>query len=867
MTMCQTQDRANVIHRMAMGRLLVAFTLLAWPLAGHATHSAGAELTYTCVGNNQYRLDITFYRDCNGIAAPATIPITYRSQSCGYTLSAMAGQTGTGTEITLPCITAATTCNGGVLTGIQKYRYSVIVTLPAACPDWIFSYQVCCRNCAITTIQNPCAAGSNLYVEAGLDMLAAPCNNSPEFANDPIAVVCVGQPFHYNPGIAEADGDSLAFELIPPKTGPGTQVSYQSGFSAASPLLTAGPLTLDEATGELSFNPLQVQAGIITLRVNEYRQQQRIGSVMRDIQVYTVSCINSLPWAGGLNGTSSYSADAYPGEPLSLVIHTGDSDATGPLTVTVGQAIPGAQWTVGTGPQPDVQVAWTPGKADVSERPHVFTITVQDDACPINGKQVFTYSIYVRENAVAVKTVDASCAGASDGAAYLVNAPAGATVIWSTGDTALSVTGLPAGIYHAAIHHHGMAQSITASIGEPSRILPSVRITAPVACKGEMTGALTAAASGGLPPYTYLWSNGAAGASVSGLAAGTYLVTVTDSTGCMALGAGTITEPSIPLSVDGNTTAPACLAQVAGKITALATGGTPPYAYTWSTGQSTPHIDIATAGIYVLTVTDQNGCSDMHSFQVDDASAFAIHAGGPTTFCVGEVVTLTADTFPDAEYQWYLNGQTLGGAVYPAFVTPVSGDYSARMTNGCGTYLSDTLRISALSPAPLVLGPNVIICPGERTRLSAAGAWTYAWHPADGLDDPASSYPLASPAVTTTYTVEATDANGCKTSGDITVTVLCDSLTIPSGYSPNDDGINDRFVIRGIENYPGNKVWIYNRWGQLVYKCVDYRNSWDGICNVEGTGHGQKIPKGTYFYLVDPNDGSAPRRGYLVIRK
>ena len=96
--------------------------------------------------------------------------------------------------------------------------------------------------------------------------------------------------------------------------------------------------------------------------------------------------------------------------------------------------------------------------------------------------------------------------------------------------------------------------------------------------------------------------------------------------------------------------------------------------------------------------------------------------------------------------------------------------------------------------------------------------------------------------------------------------MACDSLLIPTGFSPNDDGVNDGYVIDGIEEYPGNKLWVYNRYGKLVYKATDYANTWDGVSNVNGLYMGTTLPTGTYFYILDLNDRSKPKAGFIVLR-
>ena len=98
----------------------------------------------------------------------------------------------------------------------------------------------------------------------------------------------------------------------------------------------------------------------------------------------------------------------------------------------------------------------------------------------------------------------------------------------------------------------------------------------------------------------------------------------------------------------------------------------------------------------------------------------------------------------------------------------------------------------------------------------------------------------------------------------------CEKVFPKKGFSPNGDGNNDFFYIEGIENYPNNRVQIYNRWGNLVFEVNGYDNQsnvWASESNV-GVIVGQRnVPDGTYFYLIDLGDGSKPMSGFLVINR
>ncbi|MFK7982236.1 MAG: gliding motility-associated C-terminal domain-containing protein, partial [Saprospiraceae bacterium] len=97
----------------------------------------------------------------------------------------------------------------------------------------------------------------------------------------------------------------------------------------------------------------------------------------------------------------------------------------------------------------------------------------------------------------------------------------------------------------------------------------------------------------------------------------------------------------------------------------------------------------------------------------------------------------------------------------------------------------------------------------------------------------------------------------------VTVQVLCEDITVYNGFSPNGDGVNDRFTILGIETFPDNEVTVFNRWGNEVFNQRGYTNSkgWDGTWN------GNLVPDGTYFYVIDKGDGTNPISGYIFLQR
>jgi gliding motility-associated-like protein len=101
----------------------------------------------------------------------------------------------------------------------------------------------------------------------------------------------------------------------------------------------------------------------------------------------------------------------------------------------------------------------------------------------------------------------------------------------------------------------------------------------------------------------------------------------------------------------------------------------------------------------------------------------------------------------------------------------------------------------------------------------------------------------------------------------VTIVIEPNKLSVPNGFSPDGDGVNETFVIQGLEAYPDAGLQIYNRWGNLVYEKVPYDNKWEGTSNVGGVLFGSNLPEGTYFYMLDLNNDEKPMSGYVILKR
>lgn len=146
-------------------------------------------------------------------------------------------------------------------------------------------------------------------------------------------------------------------------------------------------------------------------------------------------------------------------------------------------------------------------------------------------------------------------------------------------------------------------------------------------------------------------------------------------------------------------------------------------------------------------------------------------------------------------------------------------------------------------------GDDVEIYLGESTQLNGSGGPMFMWMPTGSLSDPTVEDPIATPSETTTYYLNVSDELGCSAADSVTVTVVdeLDCLSTNVGFSPNDDGVNDVWVIECIEFF-STELQVYNRWGQLVFEATNYGNNWDG------TFKGKPLPDGTYYYILTVRD-------------
>ena len=203
----------------------------------------------------------------------------------------------------------------------------------------------------------------------------------------------------------------------------------------------------------------------------------------------------------------------------------------------------------------------------------------------------------------------------------------------------------------------------------------------------------------------------------------------------------------------------------------------------------------------------------------------------------------------------------------------IPGKYFAAETkNGCVSDKSQEIEVKFESPIISIAPTKLPTCGVGNGALKVVGGvtgYTYKWSknatPMTDIGDQIFNLPFD---YTIKYSVIVEDTKGCK-AYDTTQFSDCEPPGIPHVLTLNKDGKNDVFKLHYDTKYPKCKLSIFNRWGAMVYESKDmpYKDDWDGKPNAAGTLGSGELPTGTYFYLIDKGDGSAPESGYIELVK
>jgi len=411
-----------------------------------------------------------------------------------------------------------------------------------------------------------------------------------------------------------------------------------------------------------------------------------------------------------------------------------------------------------------------------------------------------------------ITPTNVSCNGGNDGVASA--AVTGGTVLYSYnwipyGGTSNIATNLAAGTFYVAItDNNGCQLNDTVIITEPT-ILSATTTQTSASCFGTNDGTSTVSATGGTSGYTFNWSTGGVSSIENNLAAGNHSVTVTDFNGCQVIIPYTISQPA-QIIITPTVTNSTC-GSSDGQVSTTVTGGNSPYTYSWNTNpiQTTATAFNLSAGVYTVTVTDANSCSQNLTVNVNDVGGPSITITSFTDVSCNGGNDGTANSSisggtPPYNYNWSPVGGTSPNATN---LSAGIASVTVTDTNGCTS--SQNVTINEPTPISGSISKTDVSCNGESDGTASVSInggtppYSYNWSPAGGTNATATGL------IAGNYTCTITDSKGCIIQKNSTINeplVLSSSVISVTNVSCNG-GNDGSATVTGID---GTSGYTYN---------------------------------------------------------
>ncbi|MBS1592702.1 MAG: T9SS type A sorting domain-containing protein [Bacteroidetes bacterium] len=378
------------------------------------------------------------------------------------------------------------------------------------------------------------------------------------------------------------------------------------------------------------------------------------------------------------------------------------------------------------------------------------------------------------------------------------------TAAWSDGDTGVVRTGMVAGTYTYTIADaNGCQQTGSVTVTQPASPFTVAASHTNAGCNSA-TGTITLTETGGTTPYSAVsWSGGLTGTNPTNVAAGTYTYTVSDANSCQA--SGSVVVSGGGLSIADSAFGATCNGLADGRIVALAYGGTAPYTYAWSTGDTTAQITHLSAGSYGVTATDASGCSAILTDNIGQPAAVSLtvasvtdascHAQNDGAACVAA----SGGTAPYT-YSWV---PTLTSA--SCITGAAAGTYTVTVADGHGCTATTALTILEPTAISASLMASNVTCADSADGIASVASvsggtapYTYLWTTFATTDSITDLGPGS-------YQIVIRDANGCALLDSVQITQpapMVVTITVTDETSPGaNDGTTSATVTGGTPPY------------------------------------------------------------------
>ncbi|MDD4217112.1 MAG: gliding motility-associated C-terminal domain-containing protein [Bacteroidales bacterium] len=493
-----------------------------------------------------------------------------------------------------------------------------------------------------------------------------------------------------------------------------------------------------------------------------------------------------------------------------------------------------------------------------------YTVTVTDDnncSATASHTLIMPPSLNVSHSEVN----DESCYHENDGSA-IINVNGGTTpytIEWNPNNVSgFAPVGLSPGTYsYTVTDDYGCYGIDSFNIKLANNI--HINVT-PVdaGCFGEPVSA-SVTAYGGTGNLSIVWDDGSTLYNNTNIPANTdFGFTITDENGCTKTDVVNLNSPT-ELIINSELNHITCKGDKDGVINITITGGVTPYITLWNAGLSGNSLSNLDAGNYSVTVTDDHNCTVTKSFLLTEATqelkldyvsrnvtCYSFRDGSMLLAASGGISPYTYTAFDT--YQFYQGSNQTG---IPA------GIYTARVTDSHNCIFDTSVVIhepSELIAELIISDPSCIgNNDGSIEIIVTGGIEPYYYKYANNLVD----FPYISRLLEGEYAVEIFDSMRCEV--DLGIAILEDvqisCIVIPDAFTPNGDGINDTFIIEGMEIFPTALLRVFNRWGQLLHIAETGEDWWDGKYQ------DKFVPTGTYLYILDLRNGKKPFKGTVTV--
>lgn len=780
---------------------------------------------YKYLGNNQYKIRLDLYIDCqNGnpsaIQSDATAYIGVfngqtRNMIGGYPKQVNRQGPKRVVKTNYNCIVQAPNAC------VDQYWYEVTFTLPPITGGYYISFQRCCRNGSINNLIDPGGTGANYWtlIPDPRTLSNKKENNSAVFKELPPNFLCTNTPLKFDHSATDDDGDSLVYELFKPFSGgtpnsprpdqgangnlqmpPFSQITWGPGYIDTNPINGNPPLQIDSKTGYLTLTPTKTGQFVVGILVKEYRNGQLIGTTRRDYQFNVQSCV--------IDVVASYFVPTF---------------------------ICGYQYKFQNRSTSAQRYHWDFGidslKTDTSNLPSpTFTF-------PHAGKfkvKLYAYKNKCVDSFVAYVTVveplkpklpadTIICPGGSVKLKSNIKAEA---YKWSTGETTDSITTKLEGWVYLDVYSKICYWRDSMKITIDRAIVNALGDT--TICSNEQINRDIYGAPG---MAKYSWSNGATTRITNVKKTGKYYLIGETVNKCKSTDSVIISQYSpVKVEVRDTTVCPSVVVAFDSKIN---TGGNT--TVVWSEGSSGRTANISTPGLYWVKVT-VGLCSTRDSFTIKNfPNEFKM--GKDLRYCEKIDTTLTI-TLPNVT-QVVWNKEVTG----PVFRLTTPGKVVVELHNSNGCPEKDSIEVK-LFPNPIVdLGPDTSLCLSETPTLDAGpGMISYLWN-TGATSQKIVGYDSG------LYWVRVKDPEGCVNRDSVNLNKRKDAfpsiIFMPNAFTPNGDGRNDlypmnQYMVKGsLYN-----VKLFNRWGEKIAEFTNPDMNWDGNIN------GKPAPEGVYIFIA-----------------